>query len=70
MPKQHPVFYKYTRSWLAERTGFSKGHLSAIATGRIPCCQLFIDRVCSRIGLPEEVLFLPNTSPRPPEEPE
>lgn len=63
MERQHPVFIKYRRDWLAEITGFSKGYLSRVATGRYPLSRSFIERVCFKLGHPEAELFLPNTPP-------
>jgi len=34
--RQHPVFIKYTRDWLHEVTGFSKGYLCRVARGNTP----------------------------------
>lgn len=56
---QHPLFIKYTRDWLSEVTGFSKGYLCRLATGRVPLSRSFIERVCFKLGEPEEELFLP-----------
>ena len=56
---QHPLFIKYTRDWLSEVTGFSKGYLCRVATGRVPLSRSFIERVCFKLGEPEEELFLP-----------
>lgn len=59
MPR-HPVFIKYTRDWLHEVTGFSKGYLSRVATGKVPLSRSFIERVCFKLNEPDEaVLFLP-----------
>ena len=55
---QHPVFIKYTRDWLHEVTGFSKGYLSRVSTGGTPLSRSFIERVCFKLNQPEEVLFL------------
>lgn len=55
---QHPMFIKYTRDWLHQRTGFSKGYLSRVATGKVPLSRSFIERVCFKIGEPEVELFL------------
>jgi len=60
MQHQHPVFFKYTRGWLSEETGYSKGYLCRVATGRYPTSRSFIERVCFKLGLPERDLFLPN----------
>ena len=56
---QHPVFHTYTREYLHEVTGFSKGYLSRMATGRIEMSRSFIERVCFKLQKPEEELFLP-----------
>lgn len=57
---QHPLFIKYRREWLCEVTGYSKGYLSRVATGRIPLSRSFIERVCFRLKKPEGELFLPD----------
>lgn len=56
---QHPIFLKYTRDWLSEVTGFSKGYLSRLATGRVPLSRSFIERISYKLGKPESELFLP-----------
>jgi transcriptional regulator with XRE-family HTH domain len=58
--EQHPLFIKYRRDWLHEKTGYSKGYLSRVATGRIPLSRSFIERVCFKLKQPESELFLPN----------
>ncbi len=55
--RQHPLFFKYTRQWLHKVTGYSKGHLCRMATGRMPLSRAFIERVCYRLRQPEEELF-------------
>jgi len=60
MELQHPVFIKYRREWLSKVTGYSRGYLSRVATGRIPLSRPFVERVCFRIGEPEDKLFLPD----------
>ncbi len=55
---QHPLFIKYTRDWLHQRTGFSKGYLSRVATGKVPLSRSFIERVCFKLREPEVELFL------------
>lgn len=55
---QHPVFEKYTRDWLHKITGFTKGYLSRVATGKVPLTRAFIERVCYKLNEPEEALFL------------
>ena len=56
MPQQ-PLFIKYTRDWLHHQTGFSKGYLSRVATGKVPLSRSFIERVCFKLGEPETELF-------------
>lgn len=56
--QQHPLFKRYTRDWLHEVTGFSKGYLSRVATGKVPLTRAFIERVCFKLNQPEEELFL------------
>lgn len=58
--EQHPVFIKYTRDWLHQVTGFSKGYLSRVATSKCPLSRSFIERVCFKLNEPEEELFLPD----------
>lgn len=57
---QHPLFLKYTRDWLHRETGYSKGYISRIATGKIPLARFFIERVCVKLQRPEAELFLPD----------
>ena len=59
---QHPLFIKYTRDWLSEVTGFSKGYLCRVATGRVPLSRSLIERGCYRVGEPVEELFLPGAA--------
>lgn len=56
--EQHPIFIKYTRDWLHEVTGYSKGYLSRVATGRIPLSRSFVERVCFKLNQPASELFL------------
>lgn len=58
MEQQHPVFNIYRREWLSEVTGYSKGYLSRVATGRIPVSRPFIERVSHTLKRPETELFL------------
>jgi len=55
---QHPIFIKYRRDYLHQVTGFSKGYLCRVATGKAPLSRSFVERVCFRLGEPEENLFL------------
>jgi len=59
--EQHPLFFKYTREWLHKKTGYSKGYLCRVATGRMPASRAFIDRVCFKLNKPEAELFLPDS---------
>ena len=61
MTQQHPVFLKYTREWLSKATGFSKGYLCRVATGHVTLSRSFRERVCFKLDLPEEELFLPSS---------
>lgn len=56
----HPVFIKYTRTWLNGTTGYSLGYLCRVATGKIALSQSFIERVCFKLNQPREALFLLN----------
>ena len=58
--RQHPVFIKYTRDWLHEITGFSKGYLCRVATGKVPLSRSFVERVCFKLKEPEMELFSPD----------
>lgn len=58
--EQQPLFIKYTRYWLSEVTGYSKGYLSRVATGKLPISRSFIERVCFKLNQPEKELFLPD----------
>ncbi len=61
MPQQlHPLFEIYTRSHLSKVTGYSKVYLCRVASGKVPLTRAFIDRVCFKLNLPEEKLFLAN----------
>ncbi len=59
--RQHPLFIKYRREWLSEVTGYSKGYLCRVATGKISLSRAFIERVCFTLEQPEAELFVPNT---------
>lgn len=56
--QQHPLFIKYTRSWLSEVTGYSKGYLSRLATGKIPLSEYFVERVSFSLREHPAELFL------------
>ena len=59
---QHPLFIKYNRDWLHQVTGFSKGYLCRVATGKVPLSRSFVDRVCFKLGESETELFLPEAA--------
>ncbi len=56
---QHPLFIKYKRDWLHRVTGYSKGYLCRVATGAQPVSRSFMERVCFKLNMREEELFLP-----------
>jgi len=60
MEQQHPVFNIYTRDWLHEVTGYSKGYISRVATGKTRLSRAFIARACFSLQQPKSALFLPN----------
>ncbi|MBA7571318.1 hypothetical protein ES708_13077 [subsurface metagenome] len=60
MEQQHPLFIEYRRDWLHRVTGYSKGYLSRVATGKTPLSRSFIERVCYKLNRPKEELFLPD----------
>lgn len=57
---QHPIFRKYTREWLHDRSGYSKIYLSRVASGRVPLSKPFIDRMAFKLQEPAEALFILN----------
>ncbi len=54
---QYLIFQKYTREWLSQATGYSKGYLSRVATGKSALTASFKDRCAFKLGKPEEELF-------------
>jgi len=60
--RRYPLFAKYSRDWLHEVTGFSKGYLCRVATGKVPLSRSFIERVCLKLGEPKAELFLPGAN--------
>ena len=58
--EQHPLFIKYRRDWLHRLTGYSKGYLSRVATGKMPLRRPFIERVCFKLNKQENELFVFN----------
>jgi len=59
---QQPIFNKYTRDWISEATGFSKGYLSRVATGKVRLSRSFIERACFKLQESEAELFLPDAA--------
>lgn len=55
----HPLFAKYPPALLSEATGYSRGYLSRLATGRVSVSRSFVQRMCYKFGKPEAELFLP-----------
>ena len=55
--KPRPLFIKYKRDWLHETTGYSKGYLSRVATGKIRLSRAFIERICFKLKQSEKELF-------------
>jgi len=66
----HPLFIRYRRDWLNEVTGYSKGYICRVATGKTPLSRAFIERVCFKLQLPEAELFLPDPEASVEAEPE
>lgn len=58
---QHPVFIEYRRAFLHKVTGYSKGYLCRVATGKTPLSRSFIERICYKLNRPEAELFLPDS---------
>ena len=58
--EQHPLFIKYRREWLHRLTGYSRGYLSRVATGKTPLSRSFIERVCYNLNMHEYDLFSPD----------
>ncbi len=52
-----PLFVKFSRAWLSQETGYSKGYLCRVATGKIPLSRPFIERVCFKLNESERKLF-------------
>jgi len=59
---QHPIFLKYTRDYLHGVTGFSKGYLSRVSTGKVPLSRSFIERACFKLNKPMAELFAPGAA--------
>ena len=55
--EKHPLFIKYTRTYLNQVTGYTKGYLCRVATGKTPLSRVFIERVSLKLKQPEEELF-------------
>ena len=55
--KQYLIFLKYTREYLSQVTGYSKGTLSRIASGARAPSEVFIGVCCHALKEPQEDLF-------------
>ncbi|MBA7694675.1 hypothetical protein ES703_103288 [subsurface metagenome] len=55
--KQYAIFLKYQRGHLSQATGYSRGHLSRIATGAKPPSKAFIGVCAHSLSEPAEELF-------------
>ncbi len=55
--KQYLIFLKYTREYLSQVTGYSKGYLSRIASGSREPGEVFIGVCCHTLKEPQEDLF-------------
>lgn len=63
--QRHPIFIIYTREWLSEVTGYHKGYLSRLATGKARVSRSFIERCCFKLKQPEDKLFLSDAAEAP-----
>lgn len=54
---QYLIFLKYTREYLSQVTGYSKGTLSRIASGSREPSEIFIGVCCHTLKEPQEDLF-------------
>ena len=54
---QYLIFLKYTREYLSQVTGYSKGSLCKIATGKQAPSEQFIGTCCHRLQEPQSDLF-------------
>ena len=59
---QHPVFRKYTREYLSQQTGYTRGYLSKVYTGKLPLTRTFIEMVSFKLNEPVESLFRLDTA--------
>ncbi len=55
--KQYLIFLKYTREYLSQVTGYSKGYLSRIAGGAKYPSEVFIGVCCHTLKEPQKDLF-------------
>lgn len=55
--KQYTIFLKYQRGYLSKVTGYSRGHLSRIATGAKSPSEPFIGVCAYNLKEPAEELF-------------
>ncbi|MBA7674420.1 hypothetical protein ES703_82634 [subsurface metagenome] len=56
-PRQYLIFMKYQRGYLSKITGYSRGHLSRIATGAKAPSEPFIGVCAYNLKEPAEELF-------------
>lgn len=56
--QRHPVFYKYSREYLHDVTGYSRIYLGRVDSGRVPLSLSFVERVSFKLNEPAERLFL------------
>lgn len=54
---QYQIFIKYTREYLAQVTGYSKGYLCKIATGKQALPEGFVSACCRWLKESEDDLF-------------
>ena len=55
--KQYLIFLKYTREYLSQVTGYSRGYLSRNASGAKYPSDIFIGVCCHTLKEPQDVLF-------------
>lgn len=60
--QQHPLFRKYTREYLSQQTGYTRGYLSKVSTGKLPLTRTFMEMVSFKLNEPIESLFLLDTA--------
>jgi len=74
--EQYLIFLKYTREYLSQVTGYSKGHISRVVSGNREPSEIFIGVCCHTLKEPKEDLFRliephkPSLVPSPPRQPD